>query len=190
VLASVFFNFGPAPLGVRPNEEIQVTLNGDNLSVNVRDSRQFALVSFRQDSAQMNGGILNMATTYNVQLARIDDVLRPVTQPVSDFTIRNDVLTFTVGQIYYAESFLPRIRIQQGGTNIIDRDLSFNEYQLVNLNGRTQVVVELLSLGVQLRRSENANLKVTSQLDARSILNPNTVPVGQEQVGRATVTVQ
>jgi hypothetical protein len=192
VIASVLFNFGQVPAGIRPKEQFTVTLNEDKVSINVKSSKQLVMFYDRKDHSQLSNGVLNLATTYNIEMASLAEIVAPFTQPMSDIAISNNQLTFSVGAIDQPDTFMPRIRIRQNSHSLIDRDLQQQEYQLVQgASGRTLVIVPLANLGLALDKTKKADLKLTAKLVLSGrVLNPSILPKKKELVGRATVIPQ
>jgi hypothetical protein len=188
----VLFNFGQVPAGIQAREEVQVSLNNDQVSVHVRDSKQLVLFAERTDTSQMGNGVLNLATTYNVEMASISELLAPVSQDIQDVSILNDNLMFSVGYVEHPDTFVPYIRVRQNSHNLVDRDLRQGEYVLAGTqNGRTMVIVALPALGVNVLKGKDAELKLTAKLVlSGNILNPLILPTGKDLTKRATVRVQ
>jgi hypothetical protein len=191
VIANVIFNFGPVPAGVQAREQFNVTLNGENLWTPVKDSGQLVIFSERKNQASQNGGLLNLAVTYDIDFASKNEILAPFAMDPAGFAIKSDVLTFDVGHVVHPDTFLPELKIKQDGDTLIERALMQSEYQLVNQNGRTSVVVNLLGLGLKLDRAEKAEVKVTTKLIiAGNVVNPGALPSKLEKSGKAKIKVE
>jgi hypothetical protein len=188
VNANVVFNFGVVPAGVQPNTQLNVNLDQDQVSVTAKD-KQLVLFAIRNDQSQVSNGVLNLTVTYNVLMASVAELLSPLSQDLADFAIKGDNLTFTAAHIGHPDTILPHLKIKQGD-DLIDADLAQAQYQLTDVNGRTQVTVPLTALGVKLNPSKKVDIKVTLTLVvSTNVLNPETLSsiLGKQLKAKATI---
>lgn len=184
VTASVLFNFGQLPAGLVANEQIKVSLNGDQVSVSLKDSKKIAFFATKTEQEVVSGGQKDIAVTYNIEMASASELLAPISKGITSISIdQNDVLRFNVGLVEHPDTFQPHLRLKNDGNVLIERDLQTNEYQLTSSGQVTTVTVDLKALGVaqKIDKDHSVKLKITSKLVvAGSLLNPSVLPSKKE----------
>ena len=86
--------------------------------------------------------------------------LSPVLSQISEVALNTDQLTYLVGKIYKRSNLVLLVTLKRGEEVVLSKQLTEQEYQLLNHPQGSKVAVELRNLGVELQLGEAINVQL------------------------------
>lgn len=188
--ANVNFTFAPTPAGINANEQLKVRLNGDDLSTSVNSSGKLILLYDRQETAYMDNGTKFINVQYFIEFVDLEKALAPLRGGIQLAEVKEDALIFNAGEIPQDMSYKFKLNIQKNRFLLSDPvlfsgDLNQGDLEISNMNGRSEVKVNLANLGVKLGKGRyKMSFRTEVNLPMDRILNSRDIPALKYDVNK------
>jgi hypothetical protein len=181
-LANINFTFAPTPVGVRANENLKVSLNGDSLTTTVESSGKLILLYDKQQSSFMDNGTKVINTNYFIEFVDLEKAIAPMRGGIHLTEITASELVFEAGEMPEDMSYIFKLKLTKKklfsrNLILINRELNGNDMTVTNLNGRSVIRIKLDNANVDLAKGRYKMAFQTSlDVPADRILNSADIP--------------
>lgn len=137
-----------------PGESFKFTLTGDELSLSASGSKKYFLIlKDQQIRTSIQGTFKYIDASYVVELVEASPITRALR--ISDLSYRDDLFNFITGPIAETEKIGIHLMIKKapllGSDKVLfDRELSYDELELIPQRNSSEISVNLANLGVEI----------------------------------------
>lgn len=174
-------NFDLSDVSGGASEKFSVTMRGERDGLSVRGSKNYALLLDGKNRTETRrAGVKNVELTYDVRLVKAKRIVQTLGEGIQNVSLRNGILKFTVGKGFNTSEFTQNIKVYRSRrvlTDVLlfDRDLVDSEMQ-VHVNGnRSEVTIDLASLGIQLPSKTRVIMNTSYNIGGAKLLNSNEI---------------
>lgn len=175
------FNFSTENMDDLIQEKISLKVTGENDYLSVNGSNNyFILLENKMRSERMTAGTKYIDLTYTIKLVNASLAKNVLTNGIQGVILRNNELSFTLGEGFNLSDFTQQIRIYQNrrfgsDTLLLDKFLAPHEMTILNESGRTRIIIRIDQLGINLPYNKRIILDTRYNINESKLLNANAI---------------
>ncbi|MCO4756124.1 MAG: hypothetical protein KC478_16705 [Bacteriovoracaceae bacterium] len=158
-------------------EDFKVEVSGENVSVSVKDSRNYLILQDKVSSnAKREGDTLNQNLEYRLRLIPAEVVTSALDNGVQNVSLNNGVVRFTLGAGFNTEDFIQNLQVYRSRRIIsdvllLDKNLSADDMEIRTLGQNKEIMIDLNEIGVDVPSRVRIILTTTFNTKGATILN-------------------
>ena len=130
-------------------EDFKVTVKGKDVDVSVRDSKKyFIFLDNKEKSESRSRDLLTQKISYSFSFAKASKYTDVLSDGIDDFTMRNRVLSFRLGENFNLKDFKMRLRLYRdrrgrGDILLLDRMINESNIEISRVAGDSLITLDL-----------------------------------------------
>ncbi len=163
------------------SESFKVKVTGENYKLSVNGSKNyFIMQTKKREESHLRAGIKTNNITYDIELISADMVKDVLAGGMKNVSLRNGVFNFTLGQGFDLNHFNHRIRVYRykllGSDDLLlDTDLNSNDISFENSGTRSNISVDINTLGINVPSKVRIITDISFKLDESKLLNKDEI---------------
>lgn len=148
------FNFMDSVTNAPIRFDVSLSDRGEfNISAreNSEVSRNLVIANESPLRRESEGELTRLQKNVNIKIADRMTLLSPVTGPIDSINLEKESVSFRIGTVYDFSSFNLYVRINRGDDVYLNKTLSRDDYEIIDVNGRSEIFVDLGKMGIQLK---------------------------------------